>query len=47
MLSLSGWSSSLGGVEVAENFVVVVGRGGWWVIWLLCLAPTLVALELL
>ena len=36
---------TLAGLNVAENFVVVVG--GWWVTWLLCLAPTIVALELL
>ena len=37
--------SSLAGLEVAEKFVVV-GWGGWNT-WLLCLTPTLVALELL
>ena len=39
--------SSLAGLEVIENFVVVVGVAGGWVTWLLCLTPTLVALELL
>ena len=43
--------SSLAGLEVAEKFVVVVGVGGvgWGGVgntWLLCLTPTLVALEL-
>ena len=42
--------TSLAGLEVAEKSVVVVGVGGvlWdeWNTWLLCLAPTLVALEL-
>ena len=40
--------SSLAGLEVAEKFVVV-GWGGVVVVgntWLLCLTPTLVALEL-
>ena len=38
--------SSLAGLEVAGKFVV--GWGGWmgWNMWLLCLTPTLVALEL-
>ena len=38
--------SYLAGLEVAEKFVVVGGVGGWDTI-LLCLTPTLVALELL
>ena len=40
--------SYLAGLEVTEKFVVVVGGVGGWVgnIWLLCLTPTLVALEL-
>ena len=39
--------SSLAGLEVAENFVVVGGWGGCvGNTWLLCLTPTLVALEL-
>ena len=38
--------SSLAGLEVPEKFVVVVVVVGW-VTWLLCLTPTLVALELL
>ena len=39
---------SLAGLEVAEKFVVVVGGVGGWVgnTWLICLTPTLVALEL-
>ena len=36
--------SSLAGLEVPEEFVV---GGVGWVTWLLCLTPTLVALELL
>ena len=44
VLSLTGHFSSLAGLEVAEKFVVVVGVGNTW---LLCLSPTLVALELL
>ena len=36
---------SIAGLEVAEKFVVVVG-GGVGNTWLLCLTPTLVALEL-
>ena len=39
--------SSLAGLEVAEKFVVVGwGGGGVGNTWLLCLTPTLVALEL-
>ena len=39
--------SSLAGLEVAEKFVVVGGWVGWvGYTWLLCLTPTLVALEL-
>ena len=41
--------SSLAGLEVAEKFVVVGGVGwvvGGWNTCLLCLPPTLVALEL-
>ena len=40
--------SSLTGLEVAEKFEVAGGVGwvGGWITWLLCLTPTLVALEL-
>ena len=37
--------SFLAGLKVAEKFVV--GGGGGWNTWLLCLTPLLVALELL
>ena len=38
--------SSLAGLEVAEKFVGGGGGGGVGNTWLLCLTPTLVALEL-
>ena len=39
-------SSFLADLEVAKKFVMMMMVGGW-VTWLLCLTPTLVALELL